>query len=151
MDFFFFFYWTAELSLKENHHVIYAICHLQWDSRSKIENTTWYSFQKESFHPHVTGTPGFPYRGPKKAWLRSPYIMVVHDRRLRCVQLHHMEMAVEEMRRAGSEINKSSSQIIRLWMCRPVSGFAGWWPEAATDSADNLCRTCAFFTQVNVT
>lgn len=61
------------------------------------------------------------------------------------------EMAIEEMRRAGSQINKSSSQIIRLRMCRPVSGFAGWWPEAETDSADNLCRTCVCFTQVNVT
>lgn len=29
------------------------------------------------------------------------------------------------------------------WIC--------WWPEAETDSADNLCRTCVFFTQVNKT
>lgn len=84
----------------------------------------WYSFQNEWFQPRVTATPGFPHQGLIKASPLFPYITGVHGQCLQRVQLHHMEMAVEEMRRAGSEINKSSSQIIRLWMCRPVSGFA---------------------------
>lgn len=36
-------------------------------------------------------------------------------------------------------------QIIRLWMCRPVNGFAGWQPEAETDSPDNLRCTGLFW------
>lgn len=49
--------------------------------------------------------------------------------------------AAEQTRRAGSEINKSSSQIMRLWMCRSVGGFAGRWPAADTERPANLCST----------